>query len=268
MYLDSDDWLELDACEIAYRQISENNNDFVYFNFYSAYSISEKECDYKLLDVLLKQKDLNKINLKLIDEPFLAVFPCWYKIYSAKFVKENNLQFLDGINFEGRKFYLQAVVLANSVSVINKPLYNYRISRKGAITTNPKYYKDFIFAVDDVYKYVTTSGQNQNIINAYLVVHINNAIQWFNIYSQIDHNIQNDFYKYLHNSFKEINEKYNVSNLAQYIHYSTFLEIAKIDSYKRFKVKTMLNKIFSIRKTAGHKTLSILGIKISWKLSI
>lgn len=31
MFLDSDDWLELNACEVAYKQMSLNSNDFVYF---------------------------------------------------------------------------------------------------------------------------------------------------------------------------------------------------------------------------------------------
>ena len=35
IFLDPDDALELDACEKAYRQIATNNNDIVFFNFYS-----------------------------------------------------------------------------------------------------------------------------------------------------------------------------------------------------------------------------------------
>ena len=34
MFLDPDDWYELDACEKAYNQISKNNNEMVFFNLY------------------------------------------------------------------------------------------------------------------------------------------------------------------------------------------------------------------------------------------
>ena len=55
MFLDSDDWLELDACEQLYNQITQNHNDFVYFNL----------CDYinekhKKVDVNYKLKPFNK----------------------------------------------------------------------------------------------------------------------------------------------------------------------------------------------------------------
>ena len=35
MFLDPDDWFELDACEKAYNQISTNQNEMVFFNYYN-----------------------------------------------------------------------------------------------------------------------------------------------------------------------------------------------------------------------------------------
>ena len=40
MFCDPDDWFELSACEDAYNQISKNDNDIVFFNYFDYFDNS------------------------------------------------------------------------------------------------------------------------------------------------------------------------------------------------------------------------------------
>ena len=58
MFLDPDDWFEIDACEKAYNQISTNNNEIVFFNLYS----------WKERNVKLGKRNLSDTRLKPFKE--------------------------------------------------------------------------------------------------------------------------------------------------------------------------------------------------------
>ena len=47
MFLDSDDWLEYNACEVAYNYIKRHDFDIVAFNYYIYF---EKNGQFKLKD--------------------------------------------------------------------------------------------------------------------------------------------------------------------------------------------------------------------------
>src|SRR5699024_8084583 len=87
MFLDPDDWLELNACEIAYNQISKNKNDIVFFGTTNHIEKQNKKFnnDIRLQPFL---NYFNKTNVKLyeIDVPFIKTFEIWYKIYNHSFI--------------------------------------------------------------------------------------------------------------------------------------------------------------------------------------
>ena len=83
MFLDPDDWFEIDACEKAYNQITQNNNEFVVFDFYRYYEErNEKEIDCnfsKLFDTKLKS-----FNPRECDFQFLTNGFTWNKSHISK----------------------------------------------------------------------------------------------------------------------------------------------------------------------------------------
>ena len=83
MYLDSDDWYELNACNTAYNQISANNNDMVIFDVYRYLGAKNKK-NMQDCKKLKKYAGYKNINYKDLDKPYSFLAPC-FKIYSKNF---------------------------------------------------------------------------------------------------------------------------------------------------------------------------------------
>ena len=167
MYLDSDDWLELNACEIAYNHISKNKNDFVFFN-YNNYSDDTKEIQYndKRFESLASQPNLSDINPAEIDKSFFSPVTAWSKIYNREFLLINKMKFYEERKtYEDKFFYTRALNCANSISFINKPLYNYR-KREGSITRVLINNIDYLYASDKVFDYLLESHARKNLIKS------------------------------------------------------------------------------------------------------
>ena len=90
MFLDPDDWLELDACAKAYKQISENNNDFVFFNLYKYSQVDNTKTLSNILAYLEPVKNISNLDLKTVNADWFRT--CWScrAIYSKDFLNRNN----------------------------------------------------------------------------------------------------------------------------------------------------------------------------------
>ena len=92
MFLDSDDWLELDACELAYNEISQGKYDFVKFAHYT-YNEKTKKTSNNVKEINrfinnLKNNDLRKSNYDFIN----AAYSCMH-IYNKNFLIENDIKY-------------------------------------------------------------------------------------------------------------------------------------------------------------------------------
>ena len=90
MFLDSDDYLEYNACEKLYEKISSENLDLVICDYYKVYENGTKE-DVKVLsfeNTTLKEK--NNILLDINLAP-------WNKIYKLDLIKKNNIKFVENL---------------------------------------------------------------------------------------------------------------------------------------------------------------------------
>ena len=163
MFLDSDDWLELDACECAYNQIAKNNNDIVFFNLYIYKENSKKKFKSNRLTPFLDIENKTSAKPIEINTPFFVGCECWYKIYNTKFLINNNFTFDKGA-FEDQSFNVKILTSANSISILNKPLYNYRI-RKNSITATSLNWKDYILAKERAYNLI----KSLNIVHSKLI---------------------------------------------------------------------------------------------------
>ena len=87
MIADPDDWFELDACELAYNQITKNKNDMVFFGYQSFYEENaEIVPDLTKLKPFEKIMDNSEINLGDLDTNYIVVPYSPTQIYSMKFI--------------------------------------------------------------------------------------------------------------------------------------------------------------------------------------
>lgn len=124
LFVDSDDYIELDTCEILYKKAKEKAYDIICFDITKIinqnYVVKKLEYDSSIEGTI----DLNK-RKKLIDAK--GYFST--RMYKRKLIIDNNLKFPIGIHYEDSVFNTLSLLYANNVAKIDKPLYFYLIRR-------------------------------------------------------------------------------------------------------------------------------------------
>ena len=266
MFLDPDDWLELNACEIAYNQISKNKNDIVFFGTTTHIEKQNKKFnnDIRLQPFL---NYFNKANVKLyeIDVPFIKTFEIWYKIYNHSFIKQNQIKFSTERFGEEGDFSLKAIVLSDTASFIDKHLYNYRI-RTSSVTTQiyAKRYMEYIAAREKNYYDLQRLPNGNKYINAFLVYYINSLEYWYKRIEATNIIKKIKYYSAMRKIFIRLNKENDIKSICAFIDYGFFNKTINRNAIL-FIVILCLKNILSFKISGHHFILSVLGIKIKIK---
>ena len=229
IFLDSDDALYYDYCEVLYNIISTNDVDIVNCNHTS-----------KLNDELYISGDIDSINFsskKLSGDNKLIVNPTvWGNIYRTSFFKENNIKFFH-ILFEDLVFSIYCL-LKSKKDIIYLPYYPgyiYLIENKDSIThkVDIKTLNDFLTAMDFIYSLLKANCSEDTKIN--LLNDMMNMV--FFILSKLDNPLEGikklyDFEKKLDFNLTPLSAPFNILNK----------EIMK----KHFKFSLYLTKIMGL----------------------
>ncbi len=146
-FLESDDWLPLDACEKLYSYVESHNTDFAFGSYYKVstagtsikYPLPEKEIVFnkntvkeKLLEYILgltgsRLKTPGNIDSFLTDTA---------KLYKTSIVRENNLLWISRkeIYSDCLDFILRYTYLCENAVFFNEPIYYYRRTNVGSQT--------------------------------------------------------------------------------------------------------------------------------------
>ena len=134
VFLDSDDWLELDALETLAKNL--DGEDMLCF---SGRRYFEDEKDYRQSDNLNERcyssgmEYYNENALQSRDFAFVCVV---LRAYRRSFLVHNHLLFQEGIYHEDNLFTPIACYFAQKVKQINNCLYDYRVRANSIMTTN------------------------------------------------------------------------------------------------------------------------------------
>nr|WP_304429678.1 glycosyltransferase family 2 protein [uncultured Acetatifactor sp.] len=137
-YLDSDDYIDLNAIELLYSYAEKYNTDCVYFN---SRLISEAETfgkgpklSYGLGDA--DKKVFDGVTLfKLLNENRIYTNSVWRQFWRRNYLIDNKLRFVDGMRTsEDAPFSIRAMLSGQKMMIVDEVYHTYR-RRKGAITT-------------------------------------------------------------------------------------------------------------------------------------
>ena len=188
-FVDSDDWVKLDAYEKLYNNAVLNNSDIVFFNLESYDENTDKYVYLKGWDIS-KYFEYNKIeirpsfNYKDI-KPFVLNrnFAPWTRLYSSKLLKGyNDFYFPKNISYQDVPFHVQVMLRAKRMSFCNEKLYVYRLSNINS-ETNSSYKKRNIFnifvVVDKVKDILIDSNKMQEFQSEFNIFKIAQLYRWF-----------------------------------------------------------------------------------------
>ena len=145
MFIDSDDYIEKDACEKLFEKAENSKLDLVICNFYKVYDNGEHE------DIILPSFK----NTTLKETPSLIrtinLSP-WNKLYRTSLIKNNNMRFVENLKYEDAPFVSEALDKAKKIGKVDESLNYYVIHGNSETTVRDRRIFDILKIVDLVRK--------------------------------------------------------------------------------------------------------------------
>ena len=143
MFVDADDWLELDACERLSRWIENNSCEILMFSAVKEYADGQKALDYGFQHAHLYSTDdldiREMLYRRVVGAPntkqgkLCTVYYSWDKVFRRDFLMENNLRYPVGLpKSEDKVFVCLCFEKMHSMYYIEDVLYHYRILESSA----------------------------------------------------------------------------------------------------------------------------------------
>ena len=268
MFLDQDDWYELNACELCYNQAKNNQNDLILFdfnNFFVETNIFKKN-NY-IIDAFKDCLNDSRIRLYELKNNFIRSGYAWCYCYNFSFIQQYKIRFPEQNRFtDDVPFYINSIVNADTISIIDKALYNYRINHASITFTRPDLWYELFDARMQGYNYILKSKHANNFIYPFLIYFIRSIMYWYRRYSLNKFMYTKSYYNKMRILFVKFNNEHDISKISQYINYQEFRNIIN-RPYWMMKLTQIPQKIFSLRNSDDktHKIITILGIKLSIK---
>lgn len=150
-FVDSDDWIDLDTCEVALKSALEYDADVVLWSYireFSNYSRIKKifNNDIIIFSYMEVKQKLHRRFCGLSNEELNhpdtsdAIATAWAKLYKSKLIKKNEIQFIDTklIGTEDALFNFNLFNYVSKAVFINKYFNHYRKDNETSLTTKYK----------------------------------------------------------------------------------------------------------------------------------
>lgn len=267
MFLDPDDWLELDACEFAYNKIRENDNDFVVFDFSYFYEDTQEiKENHSLSNIFKAYPNKEKINPQTCEKNYFLNAFAWNKIYKKSFMDQFNIKFSDSRFAEDSQFFVKVMANATSFSIIEETLYNYRKKNSADMVFDYfKYYKLLVKNHKENFDFICQKG-NENLKRNYLIYAIKSVLICFGKIKLLSKDIKREYYTEMNNFFVYLNKNNDIFSIKESIDYKHFNLIIKHPIFATYEKKLLKKKIreliFSIKNKEKGKTITFLGLKL------
>ena len=145
MFVDSDDYIENDACEKMYTKAENSNLDIVICDFYKVYDSGDIE---QIHSPLFKDSQL-KENPDIITEYLCP----WAKLYNRKLIKDNNIRFIENLKYEDAPFVIESLCCAKKIGKVDECLNYYVIHGNSETTVRDRRCFDILKIIDIIRKY-------------------------------------------------------------------------------------------------------------------
>ncbi len=122
LFLDSDDWIKPNACELLYKTAKENRLDILQAKFECTYE-SGKTNIYNHFSTYPANKVLSGLEFFNVAKP-ISNFN-WDKLWNREFFLKNNLQNLEGVYFEDAATTFKGLIYAKRVMYLDFPFHSY-----------------------------------------------------------------------------------------------------------------------------------------------
>lgn len=202
-FLDSDDWADAKMFENLYTNAKQFDSDLAMCSVtvYDEKTRKATTNDPYMSLSLFPKSYFNKAFTynDCLDFLFRICVPPWNKIYKTSWIKENDINFLEGVNFEDMVFAVETLIKATKISLVNKPLVFYRKASQTSYSVgnySQDYKKMDFFTIFEELERVLKSNSIYGLFEDYFSFYKkNNLIYW---YEKIENNeVKKQYFKQL-----------------------------------------------------------------------
>ncbi len=115
MFVDVEDYLELEACEELYKEALKSNYDIVTCDGYYYHLATDYKEEVKFCNEFSDSEEKNYL---------VSNFKPWAKLFNTYFWKSNNIKFNDSIEYEDLAIIPALAAYAKKIHHLKMPLYN------------------------------------------------------------------------------------------------------------------------------------------------
>lgn len=265
-FLDADDFFKPNLLTRLYETAEALNNDIVICDMWHYNNNTKKIEDIKetINKEYIPQKEV--FNYKDFPEHIFNCFQnwAWNKLFNTQFIKENNIKFQELKRTNDLYFTNCALILANRISFIDEKLIYYRYGTdNSAQSTNQVAPTDFAKAFIKLKDFLEKNKIYETVKQSYINWALSGCL--YNIYKLSNYpKTQKRLLNYLvSKGLSQMDITKENKNLI--FEKSKYEELNKICS-STINYKNIFQRIFSIKHTISHKTITILGLRIKVKL--
>lgn len=181
-WVDSDDWISPCALSILYATAKFRQQDIIKFNHIRVTHEEKMIASIAAPGEYILRNQIKELIQQAFTKTSKYILSAWSHIYRRQFLEENQLRFVSEreIGSEDYLFNLQAILLAERVSVIEESLYYYE-QRMGSLTQRykcdlPQRYMRLYHQIRDFYQQNGALEQCEPMINQFYVWHLIHGI--------------------------------------------------------------------------------------------
>ena len=252
-FVDSDDWLELDAIETMVNCINKHNVDAVRTNFAINNEVGKIP---KKLEGKIDKEKINELLYYFLNAEIPA-YMCLFLI-KREIIIENNLKLNENlVMMEDTLFFVDLVQYVNSIYVLNKKTYNYRIYQDSSSNS--------IKRVEKNIKSVLKVNEEINKIISKDLVEITNRTE-FRIISDFIIKMYEHDYEFKLDILNYLKEDSNFNRIVNNLKYKYLNKYSKL-IYKSFKQKKLDDMDSVYKKIVYYKKLDNIKGIIDYKIN-
>lgn len=204
-FVDSDDWLELDALERLYDNAVSNGSDMVLFNSVEHQQDNKLKERIYIRDDNIKNHNYFTFNYRykknFVMNGYLVI---WSKLYRTSFLKDNDLQFTNHLIFNDVQFHIKSMLAAEKISYCPYILYNYlRINQPSLQNRIGLSKKSFVLLdiMDEIKEYLIDNGFYDEFESDFIRFKLNELQGRLN---KIGESNKEEFYQLLKSDFQNM----------------------------------------------------------------
>ncbi|PWB88333.1 glycosyltransferase family 2 protein [Methanobrevibacter thaueri] len=250
-FIDSDDYIELDALEKLHENIVTNSSDMVLFKFQKVddyRNVHKRGVEFKI-DKIFGDIDYGNFTFTYKDvkrHVMNSAFSACLKLYRRDFIED--ISFPIGLNFEDVPVHVKLMLEAESLSFVPEFLYNYRSNPDSILNSSANGF-DIFKVIDMVEEYLKENGHYEELENEFIFFKIAQIL----VYLKSERS--DEYFKRAKDEFEKITIK-DEKTLKKYAlkGYNRVLSYNNYSSYERKnkkpkgnkKSKTFSKKVFDV----------------------